>query len=62
LFIHSCEYQRIQIKNLFDEILGFDLEYLKVNTYQASKVINFAKDYQKDLYNKTILMGKKHED
>jgi hypothetical protein len=61
LLIHSYECQRIQIKNLFDEILGlgFDLEHLKVNTYQASKQINFAKDSQKDLYNKTILMGKK---
>jgi hypothetical protein len=64
LFIHSYECQRIQIKNLFDEILslGFDLKHLKVNTFQVSKEINFAKDYKKDSYNKTILMGKKHED
>jgi hypothetical protein len=61
LLIHSYE---CQIKNLLDEILGlnFDLEHLKVNTYQASKEINFAKDYQKDLYNKTILIGEKYED
>jgi len=30
-----------------------------MNTYQVLEEINFAKDYQKDLYNKTILMGKK---
>ncbi len=43
-------------KNTFDKILSlnFDLKPLKMNTYR----INFAKDYQKDSYNKTKLMGK----
>jgi len=61
LFIHSYICQGIQIKNLFDDFLGlgFDLKHLKMNTYQVLEEINFAKDYQKDLYNKTILMGKK---
>jgi len=56
LFFHSYECYKIQTKNSFDEILNlsFDLETLKVKTK-----VNFAKDYQKDSYNKTHLIGEK---
>jgi hypothetical protein len=37
--------------------LNFNLGPSKMNTHCVKK-INFAKDYQKDSYNKTNLMGK----
>jgi hypothetical protein len=57
---HSYECQGIQTKNPFDKILSlnFDLGPLKVNTYCVEIKLIFAKDYQKDSYNKTTLMGK----
>jgi hypothetical protein len=60
LFFHSYECQGIQTKNSFDEILSvsFDLRPLKVNNNMWTRV-NFAKDYQKDLYNKTTFDGEK---
>jgi hypothetical protein len=44
---------------MFDEILSlnFDLRPLKWRTTHYTW-INFIKDYQKDSYNKTHLMGK----
>jgi hypothetical protein len=52
-FFIQYECQRVQTKNHFDEILSlsFDFKLLKMN--------NNTLDYQKDLYNKTHLMGKK---
>ncbi len=39
LFFHSCECQKIQTKNSFDEMLSlsFDLEPLKVNSNASNK-------------------------
>ncbi len=61
MFFHSYECQGMQTKNPFDEILSlsFDLGPLKVNTYGVKIGVYFAKDCQKDSYNKTHLMGKK---
>jgi hypothetical protein len=38
-FFHSCECQKIQTKNSFDEMLSlsFDLEPLKVNSNVSNK-------------------------
>jgi hypothetical protein len=59
-FFHSYECQGIQTKNPLGKILNlsFDLEPLKW-TPIASLGINFAKDYQKDSYNKTKIDGNK---
>ncbi len=59
-FFHSYECQGIQTKNPFHKVLNlsFDLKRLKMNN-NASNIVNFAKDYQKDSYNKTHLMRKK---
>jgi hypothetical protein len=59
LFFNSYVRQKTQIENPFDGILSFnfDLGLLKVNNNVLG--INFGKDYQKESYNKTHLMGKK---
>ncbi len=48
LFIYKNDKLKLQTKNPFNEILslGFDLGYLKMNSYYIKRS-HFAKDYQK---------------
>ncbi len=60
--ISKLKMSRTQSKNLFDLILnfGFNLGRLKCTPAMLDGV-NFAKDYQKDSYNKIILIDKNRD-